>query len=186
MWVRVPVMLGATLVLVRFAAGVPLSQIGLYGWRHWTPSEKSYVVNMVPLAVGIFTFISIGRLRTLVDSMKLMEWPAGLSVPLILLAYLIWGFYQELMYRGILQTELTRRWGVRTGMFASNTAYAFGPLHFYYWSAYSGTQALAMFGAVFAIGLYFALLFQRSGNLWLPGILHGIGDVFLTGLRRLA
>lgn len=33
-----------------------------------------------------------------------------------------------------------------------------------------------------SIGLYFALLYWRSGNLWIIGILHGVGDLFVDGL----
>ena len=40
----------------------------------------------------------------------------------------------------------------------------------------------AMFAAVFAVGLFFGILFHRSGNLAIVATFHGIGDVFLTGL----
>ena len=43
MWVRVPLQLTAALLLIRFVAGVRFSEIGLYGWRHWSASEKSYL-----------------------------------------------------------------------------------------------------------------------------------------------
>lgn len=176
LWIRVPAMLATALTLIRWVAGVRLGDIGLYGWRQWSASEKSYLAHMIPLALGIFTFMSLGRIRALMAS------SAGVSLALAVGAYFVWGFYQELMYRGILQTELSRRWGRTAGILISNAAYVFGPLHLYYWSIYSRGEALAMFGAVFAIGLYFGVLFQRSGNLWLPAVLHGIGDVFLTGL----
>ena len=175
MWVRVPLQLTAALLLIRFAASVRLREIGLYGWRCWSASEKAYL-QMIPLALVIFAVVTAGRLRALADS--------GLTpaAALTLISEVAWGFYQEVMYRGILQTELVRRWGVAPGILVSNTAYTFGPLHVYYWSTYQASQVWTMFGLVFAIGLFFALLFHRSGNLWLPAVLHGIGDVFLTGL----
>jgi membrane protease YdiL (CAAX protease family) len=49
----------------------------------------------------------------------------------VFLPYLLWGFYQEVMYRGILQTELVRRWGPLWGILVSNSLFTFGPLHFY-------------------------------------------------------
>ena len=43
-------------------------------------------------------------------------------------------------------------------------------------------QPLGVFTAIFCVGLYFAVLFQRSGNLWIVGVMHGIADWYvLTG-----
>ena len=38
-----------------------------------------------------------------------------------------------------------------------------------------------MFTGIFAIGLFFGVLFQRSGNLWMVGIFHGLGDFYIVG-----
>ena len=92
------------------------------------------------------------------------------------------GFYQELVYRGMLQSELTRRWGAPAGILVANVAYTFGPLHFYH---LSGPSPVPMFAGIFAIGLFFGVLFARSGNLWMVGVFHGIGDAYLTGLGSL-
>lgn len=34
--------------------------------------------------------------------------------------------------------------------------------------------------AIFAIGLFFGILFHRSGNLWIVAILHGIGNAYIV------
>ncbi len=39
-----------------------------------------------------------------------------------------------------------------------------------------------MFAAIFAIGAFFGALYARSGNLWIVGVFHGIGDAYVTGL----
>jgi membrane protease YdiL (CAAX protease family) len=36
-----------------------------------------------------------------------------------------------------------------------------------------------MFAAIFAMGLFFAVLFHRSGNLWIVATFHGIGTAFI-------
>ena len=75
-----------------------------------------------------------------------------------------------------------RRWGAPLGILLSNNLYTLGPLHFYH---FSGTApALPMFAAIFAIGLFFALLFKRSGNLWMVAIFHGIGNAYIVGTLR--
>lgn len=174
------VMLAVALLLIRYAGGVPLSRIGLDGWRRWTTSEKSYFAQVLPLAIVIFVTISAGRLRALAGDSTLWTQAA-----LTLSSYLVWGFYQEVMYRGILQTALARRFGAWVGILLANVAFTFGPLHFYYFSTYHAPTVYGLFTAVFAIGLFFGAVFHRSGNLFIVGTLHGVGDVFLTGLPRI-
>ena len=94
----------------------------------------------------------------------------------------LWGFYQEVMYRGVLQTELVRRLGSWPGILAANVLFTFGPLHFYHF--YEPAPAFPMFAGIFAIGLFFAVLFLRSGNLWMVGIFHGLGDSYVVGLSN--
>jgi len=40
-----------------------------------------------------------------------------------------------------------------------------------------------MFAGIFTIGLFFAVLFLRAGNLWMVGIFHGLGDSYVVGLN---
>ena len=95
----------------------------------------------------------------------------------VFVPYLFYGFYQEVVYRGMLQSELVRRWGALAGILAANVLYTFGPLHWNYWSPVN----LPMFAAIFAIGLFFGILFHRSGNLWIVAIMHGIGNAYIVG-----
>lgn len=174
-WVRVPILLVLCLLMVRFFAGVKLSQIGLYRWREWTTTEKSYFIQVFLIANVIFSILFASRLKMIFADPSLRGGAVVVAV-----TYLLWGFYQEVVYRGILQSELVRRWGTWPGILVSNLLYTFGPLHFYHFSAPS--NPLPMFLAIFAIGLFFGVLFRRSGNLWMVGIFHGLGDSYITGL----
>ncbi|MFN2440580.1 MAG: lysostaphin resistance A-like protein [Chitinophagaceae bacterium] len=103
-----------------------------------------------------------------------------------LIPQIIWGFYQELLYRGILQTEFVKRFGSWKGIVASNLIFTFGPLHAYHFlSAPKNPSHLWIFAAIFGIGLIFAIIFKRSGNLWIIGIMHGIGNMFINGLTKI-
>jgi membrane protease YdiL (CAAX protease family) len=42
-----------------------------------------------------------------------------------------------------------------------------------------------MLAAIFAIGMFFGVLFHRSGNLWIVGFFHGVGNWFAVGLTTL-
>src|SRR5207249_188755 len=93
--------------------------------------------------------------------------------------YLSWGFYQEFIYRGFLQTELTRRYGAPAAILLATLIYTLGPLHLY--QLYQGKF---MFVAItFATGLALGILYHRSYNLWIVGILHGIASWFLLGMQ---
>ena len=99
--------------------------------------------------------------------------------------YLVFGFYQEVVYRGMVQLALASRWRAPLGILAANALYTFGPLH---WSYFSSPLSLAipMFGSIFLIGLFFGLLFSRSGNLWIVAVFHAIGNAYiLTALLPL-
>ena len=94
--------------------------------------------------------------------------------------YLVYGFYQEVLYRGLLQTELVRRWGPVAGILTGNLLYTFGPLHYYYFFA-KASLAAPMFAAIFAIGLLFAVVFHRTGNLWIVATMHAFGNAYAVG-----
>ena len=103
-----------------------------------------------------------------------------------LVPYFAFGFYQEVAYRGILQTELVRRWGTIPGILVSNAVYAFGPVHASYY-ALNASSATALFGSVLAVGMLFALVFHRSKNLWIVALMHGTGNaVIAVGMGNLA
>ena len=81
------------------------------------------------------------------------------------------------MYRGILQTALVSRMGALAGILVGNLLYTFGPLHFHYF--FHTALPVRMLGAIFAIGLFFAVLFHRSRNLWIVATFHGLGTAFI-------
>lgn len=159
-----------------------LSQLGLYAWSRWSKTEKFYLLQTLPLAIIIFSIFNFSILKMVWTQPNLRE--IGVF---IFMEKMIWGYYQEIVYRGVLQTELVQRWGTRRGILASNLIFTFGPLHAYHFLLAQGNPShLWIFAAIFAIGLFFAILFRRSGNLWIIGILHGVGDWFIDGLAQVS
>lgn len=182
-WISVPALIVLALLLVRVVAGLEPAQIGFYGWRTWSTAERSYFVQIIIIANVVFGIIRAHPLRVIAADRSL--W-GGACV--VILTALLWGIYQELVYRGILQTALVARWGPAAGILVANLAFTFGPLHFYHFSSASGptgTGTWIMFAAIFSIGLLFSVLFWRSGNLWMIGVMHGLGDAYLDGLAKI-
>jgi membrane protease YdiL (CAAX protease family) len=167
--------------LTRSWIQIPFRRIGLYGWHRWESTEKWFFPQIAVVALVAFV---VSRWATL---SRIARGPALTQTAIVVFAWqMIWGFYQEYVYRGLLQTELVRRWGTVTGILVSNLLFTFGPLHAYhFWLAMNNPSHLSIFAGIFAIGLYFGMLFQRSGNLWMIGLLHGLGDFFIDGLATI-
>jgi uncharacterized protein len=154
-------------------ARVKPGDIGLVA--NWRAAEILYLLQILIIAPVIF-YLLFGAQLGLVDGDR----SALLAVGGMVGVNMLWGFYQELIYRGMLQTELSRRFGAVAGALIANLAFTFGPLHFYHLERFAadpiGTSIVM--AAIFGIGLVFAIVFGRSRNLLLVGLLHGIGNVF--------
>lgn len=179
-WLRIGTLLLEALVAVRLWANLQLRDVGFLSPLNWTPTEQIYVLQIVAVAGVAFIAMRGAELGLL----------TGDQAPWIAAAFLIgpqllWGFYQEVIYRGLLQTELTRRWGGVAGVLLANLAFTFGPLHFYHLMAMrpeTMNATIVTLAATFAIGLLFAFIFHRTRNIWLVSLMHGIGNAFTNTL----
>src|SRR5438874_1117555 len=57
LWLLLPVLLGLALMVLRSIAGTRLPQFGLRAWRDWTPTERSYFVQVVVMANIVFPLV---------------------------------------------------------------------------------------------------------------------------------
>ena len=173
-WLLLPLLLGFALLVVPGIAGLRLSQLGFRRWRDWTVTERSYFLQVVIIANVVFPVVFAAPLgnRMAQPGMAWNLW--SVFVP-----YLFFGFYQELVYRGMVQLELVRRLGVPVGILVANVLYTFGPLHSYYFSS-RASLAGPMFASIFVMGLFFGVVFRRSGNLWIVAIFHAIGNAYVV------
>jgi membrane protease YdiL (CAAX protease family) len=167
-WLEAPMYLALALGAVRVIC-VPWSQIGFNRWTDWNATEKSYLMQVLILLTVVFALMFGDRVRVSLSH------PGTLGT--VFLPYFVFGFYQEVLYRGLLQTELVRRWGPTLGILASNALYTVGPLHYAYFFS-KASLAVPMFGAVFAIGLIFSMVFYRTANLWIVGVMHAFGNAY--------
>lgn len=153
--------------------------VGIRGLRSWSRGELAYFLQVIVLALLVFGSIHAPALRTLVQA------PDTASQLLFaVFPNFMWGYWQEWLYRGMLQSALVRRWGSVAGVCIASAVFTLGPLHAYHFFTpdRSLLQRTLMFGSIFVVGLFFGTLFHRSGNLTLVGIFHGIGNAFMQGL----
>ena len=179
LWLLLPALLGLALWAVAGIAGVKLSHLGFRRWCDWTTTEKSYFVQVVVIANLVFPIVLGAQIKNRVAQPGLAS-----SLWTVFVPYLFFGFYQELVYRGMVQLELIRRWRAPAGIVVANMLYTFGPLHWNYFGA-RASVAGPMFAATFAIGLFFGVVYRRSGNLWMVAVFHAIGNAYIVwGMDR--
>lgn len=90
---------------------------------------------------------------------------------------LLVGFTEEWLYRGLLLSFLTRRWGLRRGAFGSLAL--FSGLHAL--NAMAGSPPLLVLGQLFMtflIGAVFTLGALGTRSIWLGVLVHGLHDFF--------
>ena len=174
LWLLLPALLGLALLVVPSIASVKLSQLGFRSWRDWTATEKSYFFQLVVIANVVFPVVLAESLGN-----RIAQRGTAWGLWNVFVPYLFFGFYQELVYRGMVQLELVRRWGAPIGILVANVLYTFGPLHWDYFAS-SASLAVPMFASIFAIGLFFGVLYRRSGNLWIVAVIHAIGNAYIV------
>ncbi|MBD8525606.1 CPBP family intramembrane glutamic endopeptidase [Pseudomarimonas arenosa] len=165
---------GLLLSLLTAAAFLQLSWMGLssaaMGWKPWSrwSSEERLFLLQALMTLALVLTLSGPSLSPAMRSQGLF------GLVLAVATGFVWGLLQEWVYRGWLQTALQTRLGPWAALLLANLLFTFGPLHgaLYRWGS-PEPVAFATFAAIFAIGLLFGWLYQRSGNLWLPAILHG-------------
>jgi membrane protease YdiL (CAAX protease family) len=171
-WLLCPGLLALSLIAIR-VSGVRLRELGLRPWPQWSATEKSYFVQVLVIANVVFPLLLAGPIIARLDQTGMAARLASVFVP-----YLFFGFYQEVVYRGMLQSALERRLGAVLAVVVANVLFTLGPLHWDYLAS-SSTSAVPMLAAIFGIGLYFGALYQRSRNLWMPAVFHAIGNAYM-------
>jgi hypothetical protein len=73
--------LGCALLLVRFLAGLHLSQIGFHPWHKWSTTEKSYFVQLLIIANIVFPLVFGPRLRALFAQHFALEAMVDIFIP---------------------------------------------------------------------------------------------------------
>lgn len=148
---------------------LPLTAIGFRALRDWSAEERWFLLQAAMSLAIVTLWLFSHQLE------ELLSKGGRFMLPLWMAIGLLWGVVQEWVYRGWLQTELQRRLDPWPALLTANLVFTFGPLHGDLF--HLGQAAPVAWGtllATFGIGLFFGWLYQRSGNLWLPALLHGL------------
>lgn len=165
------------------AALIPLALLlalvaGLAPWRALEPSAAVVVGGLLATVPLVGALILLGRRRAhwFVEVERLVAplierlFRGRGPVPVLVVAALA-GIGEELLFRGVLQAGLAGALGPAAGLLLASLA--FGLAH---------ALSRAYFLLAIAMGLYLGLLFQLSGSVLLPAIVHAVYDVVAIAL----
>lgn len=163
----------AEAMLIPLALGLALL-LGQAPWVEfrWPPGTLVYgVAGTVPLVAGLALFGAYGpdwfrELESLVrPAVEALFRGRGHAV--VILAAVLAGFGEELLFRGVLQASLIGPIGAWPAVVLA--AVVFGLMH---------AVSRAYFVVATVMGLYLGALYQLTGNLMLASLVHALYDWF--------
>ena len=161
----------AEALLIPLALGLALL-LGQAPWAdfHWPLGTLLWSVALtVPLVAALFGFAAAGP-EWFRDLDALVR-PAGAArargrgLAAVVVAALLAGFGEELLFRGVLQAWLVGWTGAATGV--TLAAIVFGLLH---------AVSRAYFVVATLMGLYLGAIYQLTGNLMIVSLVHALYD----------
>jgi membrane protease YdiL (CAAX protease family) len=170
----IAVLFEAALIPLALLLALPL---GLAPWRAFGVSVLGLVTALfatVPLVVALALFGWIGSrwfreveslVRPLIDALF-----RGRGVPAVLLVSALAGVGEELLFRGVIQAGLSASFGPWPGLLMA--AVLFGLMH---------ALSRAYFVLATLMGVYLGVLYQATGSLLIPAIVHGLYDAVAIG-----
>lgn len=137
--------------------------------------KSKYTVFML-----LFTPIILMSLFTM---MKKFEFSNSFFIPLV--GDLLVGLNEELIYRGVIFTNVTEAKGLKKGIFIS--AFLFSLLHVVnILGGLSFSQVATQLVTTFIAGIFLALNYRNTKNIWLLVVYHGLWDyISLSGVGKI-
>lgn len=181
--VQSAIFIGLPLYVVRRRYGLPLSAVGLRAerWPLWAAGGLAAGALSIPVSMeaeeAAITIIGYLAGRARAEAMAEQEHlgdvltailqgtvsPAQLAVILVVVCGIV-PIAEELFFRGFVYGTL-RRWGV--GAAAALSAIFFAAVH----------NQIVHFLPIFLLGIILALLYQRTGSLLPPVMVHAVNNV---------
>ena len=169
------------LALIAFWAlkkdGILLQEIGLTFKRF---KNAVYIIALVWLVMGLIYRVIAGD-----------AWLNQVASPLMVMQQWIFvGMAEELLFRGYLLNRLVRYfeklpivWARFASMGVSSLVFALFHTPVLLFNLVPAHQIMINLGLLFAMGIFFSLVYLRSGNLLLAGLVHGSWNVPLLGTQ---
>jgi membrane protease YdiL (CAAX protease family) len=152
------------------------------------PSLRSLGLIVAGVVVLLVAQVFLARLLTVLDIQAAQNQvvATGQQNPryflyMIPVAILLVGPFEELVFRGGVQGILRRTWG--SGVAIVVASILFGAVHIFALLGGGGTGRLAYIAVAATLGLVLGYLYERSRNLVVPAVVHGLYNAVLFGLQ---
>lgn len=137
------------------------------------------LVGMFLLLVGVGTIVSVFTTPAQNTATEGLSDNPQIIPAMVVVMLLIVGPFEELLYRGVVQTRLRERFSVRASVLVASLVFAV--IHA---GALQGTllQTVATVVILFTVSLVLGYLYEYTGNLVIPALVHGLyNSVQLVG-----
>lgn len=157
MFIQEVVMILTPIIAWKYVMKRPLSNMGL------TPVKKGWKDLSVGLVFGIVSMTIVFIVLLLTNQASVESWRPTFSLDLIiyLILFILVGFGEEILGRGFIISVLRQTKNIPAVLIISSVIFAL--LH----GANSGIGILPLINLTL-IGLLFAYMYLKSGNIWMP------------------
>lgn len=143
------------------------------------------------LAGTIGLFLTLAGTMLLVEQLGLSatehsvaraaEQNPALLLPLIPLSVLVTGPAEELLFRGVIQTRLREAFGVVAAVVVAAVVFSIVHVPAYGAGSGFGPELATTLGVLFVLGAFLGAVYERTDNLVVPAIAHGIYNAVVFG-----
>ena len=95
------------------------------------------------------------------------------------------GIGQELTFRGLIYTGLTKYFGLKTTIIISTLCFTFGSIHsprmYTYFINGHVTATFTLMVIFIFTGIFFAWVRRKTDNILIPALIHGMGNAVTWG-----
>jgi membrane protease YdiL (CAAX protease family) len=125
--------------------------------------------------IGLLIAVTFGTIEFVIlkPALTVSAFESGNLLRNLVYMVLFVGVGEELLFRGVIQRDLTHAFGPAAGLVLASSVFCVMHL------AWRSISELAL---VFFMGMIFGYLYYKTGSLTAPIIAHGVGNVMLVGV----
>lgn len=155
---------------------------GMFLFKRWFRPEFKGMLSSKNIAEGFRICLFYLGYLALVSIPSLIFFPEDFRAPTVLIisTAVFAGFFEEMGFRGIFVSTLMRKWkdekGIPKAVIISSLCFGLAHATNIFLGANIESTIFQIFSA-FSIGVVFASIYIRTGNLWFTIILHTLHDI---------
>ena len=125
--------------------------------------------------IGLLIAVTFGTVESVIlkPALTFSAFESGDLLGDLVYMVLFVGVGEELLFRGVIQRDLTHAFGPAAGLVLASSVFCVMHL---------AGRSICELALVFFMGIIFGYLYYKTGSLTAPVIAHGVGNVMLVGV----